>query len=188
MEQVKIERKIISQGELDGACLLYALANSFLSLTGKKPTQSKWDKAIDALPIKEDFLKGNVGTERYFKENKGENNIRLVSENFLMGLSKQTKYEFSVMYHNQITRSDELTPLINKDSVVLFCIDQEHWVVGSSYSADSKILNIACSFQYIENSSYFEKKDSTFERPYNAFTKRANLNCKGTVFSIALKK
>jgi len=184
MRQVKNKRKIISQGELDGACFIYALANSFLSLTGKKPTQSKWDKAIDALQFKEDFLKGNVGTERCFKE---EVDMRLISENFLKGLSKQTKHEFSVAYHDQITRSDEMTPLIDKDSVILFCIDEEHWVVGSSYCEDLKTLNIACSFQYIENSCYFEKIDSTFDRPYNAYTRRVNLNCKGTVFSIALK-
>ena len=184
MKQVKFERKIISQGEFDGACFLYAVANSFLSLTDKKPTQFKWDKAIDTLPFKEDFLKGNVGTERCFTEGV---DMRSVVTNILIELSKQTKYSFTVTYHKQISRLEELCTLINKDSLVLFCLDQEHWVIGSSFCADLQTLNIACSFQHIENSSYFEKTDNDFERPYNAYTKKKNLDCKGTVFSIALE-
>lgn len=177
------ERKLLSQGELDGACFIYAIANAFICLTGKKPTQSNWDKAIDILPFKEDFLKGKIGTERYY-ENKI--NMTEVISNVVEQFSKYTKFKFRVLPHDRMNQKKELCKLIKHNSLVLFCIDQEHWVIGSSFDKEDGILYISCSFQLIETPMYNEKSDKKFGRPYNAYTKRKNLNCKDTVFSIDL--
>jgi hypothetical protein len=185
MRPLCFERKILSQGEFDGACFIYAVANAFLCLTGKRPTQHKWDKAIDVLSFKKDFLKGGTGTERCFDE---EIDMRAVISEMLQQLSKGTKgnFKFEVTFYDTVNNKNELYNLIKFNTVVLFCIDQEHWVVGSSFNQEDGILYITCSSQLLENSLYYEISDNKFGRPYNAFFKNKILNCKGTVFSIKL--
>jgi hypothetical protein len=184
MKHLIKERKLVSQGEFDGACFLYAIANAFICLANIKPTQDKWDKAIDSLPFKEDFLKGKVGTGRCFEE---KINMAEVVSNVLVQFSKSTKstkFKFKVTLHEKITDKNELCGLISNNSLVLFCFDKEHWVIGSSCNKNKEILHISCSSQLTETSIYNEEDDKIFGRPYNALTKKKNLNCKGTVFSI----
>jgi len=179
------ERKILSQGELDGACFIYAIANAFLCLTGRRPTQHKWDKAIDVLPFKEDFLKGGTGTERCFDS---ETNMGDVVSNVLQQFSIGTKInKFEVSFYPKVNNKQDIFNLITYNALTIFCIDQEHWVVGSSFSKEEGILYITCSSQLTENSLYYEKSDNEFGRPYNAFFKNKILNCKGTVFQIIQK-
>ena len=53
----------LAQGDLDGACYLYSIANSYFALTAKKITPAKWKASIRALPFKlDDFLSGQ-GTD-----------------------------------------------------------------------------------------------------------------------------
>ena len=156
---------------------------TFLCLTGRRPTQDKWDKAIDVLPLKEDFLKGGTGTGRCFEK---KLDMRAVVSKMLQQLSmgEKDKFKFEVSFHANVNNKDELSSLIKYNAVVLFCIDQEHWVVGSSFNAEEGILHITCSSQLTENFLYYEISDNKFGRPYNAFFKNNELNCKGTVFLI----
>lgn len=56
-------RKIFAQGDLDGACFLYSIANSYVALTSKKLTCTQWKHSLRALPFKlDDYLTGK-GTE-----------------------------------------------------------------------------------------------------------------------------
>jgi hypothetical protein len=49
---------VYCQGFLDDACLLYALANAYKSLTGKRVTREHWKQAISQLPAPAAFLGG----------------------------------------------------------------------------------------------------------------------------------
>jgi len=58
------KRKILAQGDRDGACFLYAIANSIQALRDKPVSQDKWLKCVLQLPFKlDDFLAG-CGTKK----------------------------------------------------------------------------------------------------------------------------
>ena len=183
MKPLKAERKILTQGELDGACYLYSLSNAYVCLTGKRPTQNNWDKTIDILPFQKDFLKSSVGTENCYKNNI---DMKELTANFFKNLSCRSNLSFDVVAHENIDDKESLGMLINDHTVSVFCMFQEHWVVGSSYDKKKDILRIACSYQLLENAPYIERLDELYNRPYNAITKRKNLGCKGTVFSVTV--
>lgn len=51
--------KILSQGEYDGGCFLYSAANAYRTLTGRKPTQKRWNEALKWIPFASDFISDN---------------------------------------------------------------------------------------------------------------------------------
>lgn len=48
--------QIYHQGFFDGACFLYAQANAYKALTGKKVGREQWDRALALLPEPSRFL------------------------------------------------------------------------------------------------------------------------------------
>jgi hypothetical protein len=187
MESIK--RRLLSQGEMDGACFLYAIANAFICLTGKRPQEGEWDNAIDQIPedYQADFLKGGVGTGNCLED---EINLREIIEKILKSFAKSTKTAFKVKHHKKETRKVDVGKLINEKSVALFCFEDEHWVVGTVYDKNSKppVLYLACSAQLIEEGNSNETCDPILRRPCNGLTKKAGLKCEETVFQITRTK
>src|SRR5579875_1567262 len=55
--------QVYFQGFLDDACFLYALANAYRALTGKRVTREHWSRAISQLPDPATFLGGAGATK-----------------------------------------------------------------------------------------------------------------------------
>jgi len=184
-----VKRQLLFQGERDGACFLYAIANAFICLTNKQPKQRVWDKAINQFPkdYRADFLRGLVGTDRLFEN---EDVLRELIERVLNCFANSTTNNFAIKYHKDITTKADVGQLIGEKSVVLFCYEDEHWVIGTAYDKKTKpsVLYIACSAQFYEEANCIEACDPVFKRPCNALTKRAGLKCPGTVFQITRTK
>ena len=191
MSDIKpVTRKLLSQGDRDGACFLYAIANAFTCLTNTQPGQADWDRVIDIFPEKNraDFLKGNIGTGILFDEfEKGafdlQNLIQRVLECFSASVVKNV---YKIKYFEDITKKSDVGNLIDQKSVVLFCYLNEHWVVGTAYDPDTKppMLYVACSAQVNDEGNCIETCDPILNRPCNAFITQAGLGSKYTVFQI----
>lgn len=56
------KRKIYSQGEFDGACFLYSVANAVRAATGKGISRGDWERAVEGLPFRTTEFLGGLGT------------------------------------------------------------------------------------------------------------------------------
>jgi hypothetical protein len=65
-------RRILSQGELDGACFVYALANACLALTGRRPNLAAASQAMSRLTWPGDLLDPAGGTTRRYGGSPGD--------------------------------------------------------------------------------------------------------------------
>jgi len=65
-----MRRQIYTQGDLDGACFLYAIANAYTALTHRTPELEAWDKGIRAIPHAIDFLQSGVGTTQDYAKDR----------------------------------------------------------------------------------------------------------------------
>ncbi|MFQ2387905.1 hypothetical protein ACK32P_07475 [Aeromonas dhakensis] len=128
-----MERKIKSQGDFDGACFLYSIANAVISLNGTVTPES-WSGAIHSLPKPQSFLRQDIGTQA-FDDDGGK--LEIVAQNFLNSLSN---YKFKVKLH-QANRNG-IQSLIDNNSVVIIG-NPEHWFVVTEVYND--IAFIACS-------------------------------------------
>ncbi len=161
-------RKILSQGDLDGACYLYSIANSFFALTSKQITAAQWRKALRALPFKlDDFLSGQ-GTEaldstpEYFEG---------LCRNFLEEL-RNTRFQLS--RHEKVS-SKSLRSAIAENQVAIIAIeDGAHWV--SVVDADQTQFYLACSAVPLNSTEqYLEQRSPNFQRIFNRTSTFSNL-------------
>jgi len=139
-----MNRKILAQGDKDGACFLYSIANAYVALTGKTITRSKWTSAIRASPFKmEDFLSGR-GTEK---------------------LDDNTEY-FEVTSQWKLTRKS-LCTTITKNQVAITAINNgNHWICITDF--ENEKFNIACSSKALDDIlNYTENSSIEFKRTYN---------------------
>jgi hypothetical protein len=56
------KRKIYSQGEFDGSCFLYSVANAIRAVTGKGISRADWQRAIEGMPFRTTEFLGGYGT------------------------------------------------------------------------------------------------------------------------------
>lgn len=170
-----MKRRYLIQGDLDGACFLYSIANTVVVLSGRKPTIGQWAKSLQYIPFSADFLNGNVGTKNY------DEKIELYEFSIKQALSEfspNKKYE--VTSFPNIKSITEVNKLIDKSSVVILNINSEHWVcVVSTLSSQNKLLTV-CSdvtnriYDYTEsraedgrffNREYIINHDNAIHRP-----------------------
>ena len=159
--------KVLSQGEYDGGCFLYSAANAYRILTGKKPTQKRWNEALKWIPFSSDFITDN-GTVRYdedmalyefalrriFRDLSGSSDLSVSSE------------LFEITGYASIESPSELGKLIKKDSVAIVNVESEHWLVCVESSKNSVFA--ACSDQLrIKRAKYEEHVSERFGRHYN---------------------
>ena len=64
-------RFIRGQGDLDGACLLYALFNARQALTRTRLTQTAWSNALEELHNANAFLDSTRGSEETDSDSEG---------------------------------------------------------------------------------------------------------------------
>lgn len=60
--------QVYFQGVLDDACFLYAQANAYKALTGKRVTPEHWNRAVSRLPEPAGFLGGSGATQLSYDE------------------------------------------------------------------------------------------------------------------------
>ena len=185
-----MNRNILSQGDLDGACFLYSIANAYIALSHEKPNNSKWndflkrwDHATEFIPFLRDFFsstKTYSGSGRY---NKYEKLFESTIEVLLRELTRDKPLRFAVMSHPDITEKNEISDLIDENSVVFTCSDEEHWVC--CVASEKKKIYCACSYEFIrpKRNEYAENHHKDFNR-YSNTTLKGKPSC---VYQIRIK-
>jgi len=161
--------QVYFQGFLDDACFLYALANAYRALTGKRVTREHWSRAISQLPDPATFLGGAGATK--LSHDVAEQLIEVV----LGAFSGQ----------GEIVTLKSLSPsagiadfrdAVSSDSVVVFAYGgpteflhpQTHIVCGVAASNDPAALHVACSAalssRYLQYGEYFERHHPALNR------------------------
>lgn len=155
-----MSRKILAQGDRDGACFLYSIANSYWALTHKQLTRKKWKKSVHAIPFEVDDFLSERGTER-LEEN--PEYFEGLCRDFLNQI--QTN-KFEIAGKNAISEKS-LRRLITSDQVVIVAIQKgAHWV--TIVDVEERSFDIACSATALcLGPKYREKKSDKFGRTYN---------------------
>lgn len=155
-----IKRKILAQGDRDGACFLYSLANATSALSQKDVTQAKWVKCIRALPFDmSDFIAGR-GTEKL-------DPCSLYLESFSHSFMSALNISPEISWKENITSVKKLKNLINSNQVFILSIDGDsHWVAVVDVEGDT--VFIACSAEALNGvQPYSEKESPDLKRIYN---------------------
>ncbi|WP_157354269.1 hypothetical protein [Aromatoleum toluclasticum] len=164
----KMTRRIFAQGDLDGACYLYSIANSYVALTSKQLTGAQWKKSLRASPFKlDDFLSGSGtealdGTPDYFEG---------LCRNFLERIRST---QFHLTRNENVTAKSLRASLTDNQVAIIAINDGEHWV--SIVDADQNQFYIACSAAVLSSASpYLEQRSPNFQRAFNRTSSFADL-------------
>ncbi|ACT48181.1 hypothetical protein [Methylotenera mobilis] len=187
MDQVRI----LQQGHFDGFCLLYAIMNSFKSITESNASaeyfsykySTEWKNIISITPSIHEFANGN-GSNFVNVNIKTELPLldTFINTSFSILTKKNEKQKISAV---RISRS-EISSLDFKSSAVIFCTKEkaktehteglDHWlcIVGKK---NNKYL-LACSYtsHCINPCQYNEKLDRKTSRIYNNTINEEELN------------
>jgi hypothetical protein len=155
--------QIYFQGILDGACFLYAPANAYKALTGKRVTREDWNRAIRCVPDAAAFLGGPGATEMHHDE------AQHLMERVLHAF-QDPREAFAI---ERLAPTAELTDLcqqISKNSVVIFAYrgasefqdPEAHVVCGvAATHGPPAVLHLACSTafwgRYLKVGEYHER-------------------------------
>jgi hypothetical protein len=177
--------KIYSQGDLDGACFLYSIANAYKALTRKNVTSRAWSKALNSVLLLEDFMDSTVGTERY---NDDALLFEAVINNMLGAFSRKISFEVTQVKCRNIA---SIKKLISEKAVVIFCYMVEkdgkeiinHWTCGVGLHDSPPGVQVACSSCDTE-----PQKDNKFSRWYNEIRSSNNVTTvlEESVFQISI--
>jgi hypothetical protein len=149
------------QGDLDGACFLYSIANSVVALTGQKPSTKEWSNALKFIPFSHDFIDGEVGTVNYDEQSEI---YKFAVKQALSEYSPNKK--FNVEIFPELTKTQEVEKLISKNAVVILNISSDHWICVVDTEVAEKTLLAVCSDLGERVNSYQEVK-CRFGRTYN---------------------
>ena len=152
-------RRILSQGDRDGACFLYGIANGIQALTNKPLSQGQWDKCIQQLPFRLDDFLSSLGTEKlddnwlYFEA---------ICNEFLRKLRMHAK----VVTRSNIDSSEVIERVVSRRSAMLAAIgDGEHWV--AIVDAKKEEIYMACSATFGGKAPYSESRSPRLNRVFN---------------------
>ena len=158
----KWRMQIYHQGFFDGACFLYAQANAYKALTGKKVGREHWDRALALLPQPARFfgLPGAQGLP--YDEAVGHISL-------LLSAFSDPGEDFAVDQLSPAAGIEEFCAAISLNSVVVFAFGgptefqklESHLVCGVSASDDPVALHLACSnaffFRNLMHGGYVER-------------------------------
>jgi len=153
-------RKILSQGDRDGACFLYSIANSYYALTKQQLSEAQWKKSINAILFKlDDFLSGR-GTEKL------DYNPEYLEGLCRKFLPQNNKINFEIAAVKDTTEKS-LQKILTNNQVVIAAIDGgNHWVC--MVDSDKSQFYLACSNTDLNSEEkYYEATSPNFERPFN---------------------
>ena len=167
-------RSIHTQGDLDGACFLYALANAWTALTGQDPTLEEWGARVRQLPLLDELIDPRVGTTASYS-----NTPALLVEAARRLLSANPEASLAVEHLPDLRALSELAGLIDERRVVVlryqgssrFTKDVDHWVCAVATDARSSRVHVACSMRW---SDVHRFSDAEYEELEVAFGRRAN--------------
>ena len=157
-------RRILSQGDCDSACFLYALANASIVLTepkvGIKGWNDRWNTAIDALPNPSAFLRACTGTDaKPWEDDFGR--MTPTARKFLGAISTGP---LEVELKEGVDRR-HIGDFVSETSVVIVA-DKYHWYV--IVETDGSELYVACSARLNDvGAAYKEKRTPALRHPYN---------------------
>jgi len=155
------KRRIFAQGDLDGACFLYSIANAYVALTGRAPDFAHLCAALAQVPHPGDFLNPSVGTTGHYDldysllQSTMERMLALLG-----GEGPDSQRLYVQRFHVQriegplSVRSAALLP--DARSVVIlryqgsshFADDMDHWVCAVAHDAALGCLYVACSVRH----------------------------------------
>ena len=177
--------KIYSQGDLNGACFLYSIANAYKALSNKDITKNAWSKAVKGVLFLEDFMDGTLGTERYNDNQMFED----VVINMLNAFSRKIAFEVKQVKCGNLA---SIKKLISEKSVAIFCYTVEenekeiinHWSCGVGFNDNTSEIQLACSSCEAE-----PQKSEKLLRWYNETRSNKNTTkvIKESVFQISIK-
>jgi hypothetical protein len=154
--------QIYFQGFLDSACFLYAPANAYKALTGKRVTREHWNAAVSGLPDPARFLGGPGATELGHDEA-----VRLIRD--ILGAFSDPGETFTLDKLSPAAGISDFCRAISSDSVVVFAYGgatefqhpANHIVCGVATSDDLAQLHLACSAafssRHLQYGEYFER-------------------------------
>ena len=154
--------QIYFQGILDGACFLYAPANAYKALTGKRVPREIWNQAITRVPDPAAFLGGPGATELHHDE------AQRLLEAVLQELSDPDE-TFTIDQVPPGAGIVDLCAEVSTASVVLFAYGgptefqhpAAHIVCGVATTAGPTTLHLACSTafwgRYLETGEHTER-------------------------------
>lgn len=173
------KRFIRSQGDLDGACLLYSLVNAVSAINGEQIAAVKWSNLLKEIYDGRDFLDTRIGSGRmdlvlytntalfkYYLEALAPNakfNVEILSNergiNRILEKNKECKKEYEVK-----SNLKNIKNLIDADSVLIVA-NKEHWFCIVDF--DDSYAKIACSSTFNEFLEYSEQKSYKLKRIFN---------------------
>jgi len=145
------KRHIYGQGDLDGACFLYAVVNAYVALCGKAPQFDAVCAAFAQVDHPGDFLNGIVGTTGQY-----DGNYALLQDNLERVLSRLGGESFHVQRVEGPTDAEFLGALIGPQSVAVvryqgnsaLTRDMDHWVCAVAGDPQSGGTFVACSVRF----------------------------------------
>lgn len=155
-------RHILTQGDYDGACFLYALANAYKIITGKTPPCTAWDSGVKALKHADDFLGCCIGTTRHFSS--GPQTLRVVAIMIEAFSSKGPRVCWEHL--PAVTAITEAASFIDRQAVVIFrykgatahIVDTDHWVCAVASNPKPFRLHLACSYRRLQDDRVQNKR------------------------------
>jgi hypothetical protein len=162
--------QIYFQGILDGACFLYAPANAYKALTGKRVPRDIWNQAITRVPDPAAFLGGPGATELHHED------ARRLLEAILEELSDPDE-SFVIDQLSPGAGIVDLCAEVSTASVVLFAFggrtEFQHPVAHivcavATSEGPPATLHLACSTafwgRYLQTGEYAERHHSDLDR------------------------
>jgi hypothetical protein len=154
--------QIYFQAPLDSACFLYAQANAYKALTGKRVTQEHWNRAVSQLADPAAFLGGAGATELSY-----DRAVSLIAD--VLGAFSDPGETFTLDRLSPSAGIADLCGAISSDTVVVFAFGgptefqhpASHVVCGVAASDDPVALHLACSAAFLDRhlkyGEYFER-------------------------------
>ena len=153
-------RFIRGQGDLDGACLLYALFNARQALTRTRLTHDAWKSAIKGLQDANAFLDSTRGSVETDGDAEAE---RMLAETFINKLAPEVKLQVRTLKNMKNGSLGKMRP--DQNSVIV-CSNPQHWFC----IVESNDINafIACSWVWQrELNTYSERISPELDRVFN---------------------
>lgn len=153
-------RKILAQGDRDGACFLYSAANAGFALTGKKISMASWTKAVRSTPFDmNDFMTG-LGTERLEQP--------AYLENLAADFLSYTNKKIDINYFENIPELKQIRRFVDDSSVMILGVYKDtHWLTVVDIKDDNFYCACSSLALSVNNEKYFELKSPNYERYYN---------------------
>ncbi len=166
MSKNKKRNKILTQGILDGLCLLYAVMNAYKTISNASSSAStfldnyhnKWKKIISLTPSLQNFTSGEGSEFGLVTDNANKVALENLLSNYAAAFSDSSTYKYTV---SNLERED-LSNHNFGNSALVFCLkksakteyytDANHWVCCIGIEGQKLLLQCSHTYYELENS------------------------------------